>query len=169
MSSLHLCILVAMAKNRVIGRNNKLPWNLPADLKHFKSLTMGHTIIMGRKTYESIGRPLPGRTNIIITHQRDLEVPGAIIVHSIEDALEACMKVKTFNQEYFVIGGENIFQQMLKICKRMYITEIIGDFEGDTYFPEFDFKEWNETQRDKHFPDKDINVEYHFIILDRKT
>lgn len=168
MTSLRLSILVAMARNRVIGQDNRLPWHLSADLKHFKSLTTGHIIIMGRKTYESIGRPLPGRTNIVITRQKNFKAIGATIVHSVENALQACKQVSTLNQEHFIIGGAEIFQQTLKICQRMYITEIQRDFEGDTFFPEFDPNDWKETQRDKHYSDQDNNIEYHFIVLDRK-
>ena len=144
MKSLRLSLLVAMARNRVIGRNNKLPWHLPADLKHFKFLTMGQTIVMGRKTYESIGKPLPGRINIIITRQAGYEVPGATVVSSIDDALLMCEKIR-------------------------YITEIQRDFEGDVCFPEVDPNEWEETQRDKHISENDANLEYHFVVLDRKV
>lgn len=169
MTSLRLSLLVAMAKNRVIGRDNKLPWHLPADLKHFKFLTMGQTIVMGRKTYESIGRPLPGRVNIIITRQAGYEVPGATVVSSIDDALLMCEKIRSINGENFIIGGEELYRQTLKICQRIYITEIQRDFEGDVYFPEIDPNEWEETQRDKHISEKDTNLEYHFVVLDRKS
>ncbi|MBP6057379.1 MAG: dihydrofolate reductase [Nitrosomonas sp.] len=169
MTSLRLSILVAMARNRVIGQDNKLPWHLPADLKHFKSLTMGKTIVMGRKTYESIGRPLPGRTNIIITQQRNFEVPGATVIHSIEDALLVCEQANATNGECFIIGGEGLYRQTIAICQRMYVTEIQRDFEGDTIFPKYDPGEWEETQREKYFADSDNNMEYHFVILDRKV
>ena len=164
-----LSILVAMARNRVIGRNNALPWHLPADLKHFKSLTMGHPIIMGRKTYESIGKPLPGRTNIIITRQADYEAPGAMVVHSVEDAILACKEVTQFDGESFVIGGEKLFQQTIMLCRRMYLTEIHKDFEGDTFFPQFERSDWEEVKRDKYFDDSADKLEYHFIVLDRKS
>lgn len=169
MTSLRLSLLVAMARNRVIGRNNKLPWHLPADLKHFKFLTMGKTIVMGRKTYESIGKPLPGRVNIIITRQAGYEVPGATVVSSIDDALLMCEKIRSINGENFIIGGEELYRQTLKICQRIYITEIQRDFEGDVYFPEVDPNEWKETQRDKHISENDANLEYHFVVLDRKS
>ncbi len=169
MTSLRLSLLVAMARNRVIGRNNKLPWHLSADLKHFKFLTMGQTILMGRKTYESIGKPLPGRINIIITRQAGYEVPGAIVVNSIDDALLMCEKTRSINGENFIIGGEELYRQTLKICQRIYITEIQRDFEGDACFPEFDPNEWEETQRDKHISENDANLEYHFVVLDRKV
>ncbi len=168
MTSPRLSLLVAMAKNRVIGRNNKLPWHLPADLKHFKFLTMGQTIVMGRKTYESIGKPLPGRANIIVTRQTGYEVPGTTVVNSIDDALLICERTRPISGEIFIIGGEELYRQTLKICQRIYITEIQRDFEGDAYFPEFDPSEWEETQRDKHISENDTNLEYHFVILDRR-
>lgn len=169
MTPLHLSILVAMAKNRVIGRNNRLPWHLPADLKHFKFLTMGQTIVMGRKTYESIGKPLPGRANVIITRQADYEVPGAMVVHSLEDALLICEETSTGHSENFIIGGEKLYRQALKICQRMYITEIQRNFDGDVFFPEFDRSEWEETQRDKHIGESEDSFEYHFVVLERKS
>jgi len=169
MISMCLSILVAMAKNRVIGRNNQLPWHLPADLKHFKLLTMGQIIVMGRKTYESIGRPLPGRENIIITRQSGYEVPGATVVNSLQDALSICEESSTTNNESFIIGGEKLYRQTLDICQRMYITEIQSDFEGDTVFPEFDRSNWEEIQRDKHISVNGAQIEYHFVILERKN
>jgi dihydrofolate reductase len=168
MTPLRLSLLVAMAKNRVIGRNNRLPWHLPADLKHFKFLTMGQTIVMGRKTFESIGKPLPGRANIIITHQTDYEVLGATVVNSLENALMICEETSTDNSENFIIGGEKLYRQTLKLCQRIYITEIQRDFEGDVYFPEFDLTDWKETQRDKRISDNDDRLEFHFVVLDRK-
>jgi len=169
MTTPRLSLLVAMARNRVIGRNNKLPWHLPADLKRFKFLTMGQTIVMGRKTYESIGRPLPGRANIIVTRQTGYEVPGAIVVNTIDDALLICERTGSSNGENFIIGGEELYRQTLKICQRIYITEIQRDFEGDAFFPEFDPNEWEETQRDRHISENDTNLEYHFVVLDRKV
>ncbi len=168
MSTLRLSILVAMAKNRVIGKNNALPWHLSADLKHFKALTMGHPIIMGRKTYESIGRPLPGRTNIIMTQQKSYQVAGAITVNSIDDALKVCQKGVGGNSEVFLIGGAALYRKTLGLCHRIYVTEIYQDFDGDTFFPEFDMEEWQEISREKHFLEDD-KLEYHFVILDHKT
>ncbi|MDH5480253.1 MAG: dihydrofolate reductase, partial [Nitrosomonas sp.] len=133
-------ILVAMARNKVIGKNNALPWHLPADLRHFKFLTMGHSIIMGRKTYESIGKPLPGRANVIVTHQTNFHAPGTAVVNSIEEAFELSLgshQSSDENGESFIIGGAELYRQTLKFCHRMYITEIQQDFEGDTFFPEF--------------------------------
>jgi dihydrofolate reductase len=168
MITMRLSILVAMARNRVIGQNNTLPWHLPADLKHFKSLTMGHPIIMGRKTYESIGKPLPGRTNIIVTKQTSFHAPGTKIANSIEEALEISKDSSHTNDESFIIGGAELYQQTLKLCHRMYITEIQSDFAGDTFFPEYNHDEWQETAREMHQGDDKTDLAYHFVILDRK-
>ena len=162
-----LSILVAMAKNRVIGKDNTLPWRLPSDLKRFKALTMGHPIIMGRKTYESIGRLLPGRTSIIVTRQSGYEVEGATVVGSVATALRTCYN-NPHTAESFVIGGAEIFQQALTVCDRLYITEIQRDFEGDVLFPRFNRGEWRETSREQYCLDEDNGLEYHFVILDRK-
>lgn len=163
----HLSILVAMAKNRVIGKNNALPWQLPPDLKRFKQLTMGHHIVMGRKTYESIGRPLPGRTSIIITRQTDYQAPGAIVVASIDQALKVSSEGQEIDQEIFVIGGAEIYQQALELCQRIYITEIQQEFDGDTLFPELNQQEWREISREKHRLNDGGGFEYHFVVLDR--
>ena len=174
--SARLSALVAVAQNRVIGKDNAMPWRLPPDLKHFKALTMGHPVIMGRKTYESIGKPLPGRTCIIVTSQAEYEVQGAIVVHSVAEALRACYDgkenkdkpVTTDDMESFVIGGAEIFRQMLPLCDRLYVTEIQRDFDGDVLLPEFHQEEWKETSREKHRWD-DNGLEYHFVVFDRKT
>ena len=169
MEPLRSSILVAMASNRVIGRGNALPWRLPADLKHFKALTMGHSIIMGRKTHESIGKPLPGRQNVIITRQKNYHVVGAVVVHSIDEALQVCKNDKTKSKECFVIGGAELYQQTLAFCHRMYITEIQHCFNGDTFFPVFNTDEWIEIACDKHFSGNNDELAYHFVVLDRKT
>jgi len=168
MTVMRLSILVAMARNRVIGQNNTLPWHLPADLKHFKSLTMGHPIIMGRKSYESIGKPLPGRTNIIVTKQLNFQASGTAIVNSIDEALERSKEASFTNNESFIIGGAELYQQTLKLCHRMYITEIQSNFEGDTFFPEFNQNDWQETARERHQGNDKAELAYHFVILDRK-
>ncbi|MDN5752881.1 MAG: dihydrofolate reductase [Nitrosospira sp.] len=179
----HLSALVAMAQNRVIGKDNALPWRLPPDLKRFKALTMGHSIIMGRKTYESIGKPLPGRTCIIVTRQPGYEVEGAIVAGSVAEALTACRRNKAHQRgegqdhkdadtdmavENFVIGGAEIFRQTLPLCDRLYITEIQQDFDGDVLFPELDRDEWREISREKHRLD-DNGLEYDFVVLDRES
>jgi dihydrofolate reductase len=134
-----LSIIVATAKNRVIGVNNTLPWHLPEDLKRFRALTTGHHIIMGRKTYDSLGRLLPGRTTVIVTRNQAYKIEGAIVVHSLEDAIAACGD----DQEVFLIGGAELYQDGLKLANKLYITEIDAEYEGDAFFPEFDLSEWN--------------------------
>src|SRR5215207_8040772 len=129
-----ISLIVAMAKNRVIGSDNRIPWHLPNELKLFKSLTMGHHIVMGRKTYESIGRLLPGRTTVIVTRQKDYGMPGAIVAHSIAEAIAACEG----DDEIFVIGGADLFRETLPIADRLYLTTVDAEPEGDTFMPEFD-------------------------------
>ena len=136
-------LLVAVARNGVIGNKGKLPWRLPADLKRFKELTMGHHIIMGRKTYESIDRLLPGRTTVIVTRQRDYQVSGAIIANSLEEAIAACKG----DDEIFVIGGAEIFREAFPLANRIYLTEIHANFEGDVFFPEWNKNDWKEIER----------------------
>ncbi|AKH36680.1 MULTISPECIES: dihydrofolate reductase [Nitrosomonas] len=167
MTAQRLSILVAMATNRVIGRNNALPWHLSADLKRFKALTMGQILIMGRKTYESIGRPLPGRINIIVTRQPAFSVPGTVVTGSIEEALTACLPYP--DKEIFIIGGAELYQQTLAYCQHIYLTEIQQNFEGDTFFPEFDQDEWYESSREIHRLEDGSKLEYHFVVLERKT
>lgn len=153
-----ISLLVAYASNRVIGNKGKLPWRLPADLKRFKELTMGHHIVMGRKTYESIGRLLPGRTMVIVTRQADYKVPGAIIAHSLHEAITACQG----DNEIFVIGGAEIFEQALPLADQIYATEIHAEFEGDVFFPEWDKKEWNEIKRTRCKG----NFDYDFVVYE---
>lgn len=161
-----LSLLAAMASNRVIGRNNALPWRLPADLKRFKALTMGQIIVMGRKTYESIGRPLPERINIIVTRQPDLSVAGVTVTRSVEEALTACLIHP--DKEIFIIGGAELYQQTLKHCQRLYLTEVQKAFEGDAFFPEFDRSDWHEIARERHVQEEGEKLEYHFVVLERK-
>ncbi|MGH8762672.1 MAG: dihydrofolate reductase [Nitrosospira sp.] len=163
-------ILVAMARNGIIGKDNALPWRLPSDLKRFKALTMGHPIIMGRKTYESIGKPLPGRTCIIVTRQSGYVAEGAIVVNSVTNALDVYDKktVADMGAESFVIGGTEIFRQALPLCDRLYITEIQRDFDGDVVFPEFNYEEWREISRKKYRLAEDNGLEYDFVVFDRK-
>ncbi len=172
--SVRLSILAAVAKNGVIGKNNALPWHLPADLKHFKSLTMGHMIVMGRKTYDSIGRPLPGRTNIVITSQSSFQPAGVTVVHSLEEALgmKKSSDMPKDDGERFIIGGAALYQQAIAHSHRMYLTEIQHAFDGDTYFPEYNKDQWHEISREQHFTNQSENetpIEYHFVILERKT
>lgn len=157
-----ISIIAAMAKNRVIGIDNTLPWRLPEDLKHFKDLTLGHHILMGRKTYESLGRPLPGRTSVVITRSQDLQAPGCLVANSIAEAVTACDQ----DNEIFFIGGENLYRQALAIADRIYLTEIKADFSGDAWFPEFDIESWRETER-KHCTAAN-GLEYDLLVYDKK-
>ncbi len=133
-----LSLIVAFAKNRVIGHRNTLPWHLPEDLKRFRALTMGHHIIMGRKTYESLGRLLPGRTTVIVTRNKHYKVEGALIAHSLEAALMLCAG----DDEPFVIGGAELYKVGLKLATKLYITEVHAAFEGDAFFPDMQEKSW---------------------------
>lgn len=138
-----LSIIAALASNRVIGVENRLPWHLPADLKHFKSLTMGKPILMGRKTYESIGKPLPGRRNIIISRNPEYLAPGCEVVSSLEQALALCDQ----DQEVMLIGGAQLFTQAFSKADILYLTIIHHEFSGDCYFPEWDQSQWKEIMR----------------------
>ena len=158
-----ISIIVAMDNNRVIGVNNKLPWHLSEDLKHFKALTMGHPVIMGRKTYESIGKPLPDRTNIIVTHKPTFKAAGCVVVNSPQSALEVCHD----EDEVFVIGGAELYREMLSMVQRVYVTEIHAKYPGDTWFPKLDSKHWTELSREKHTDKSGLN--YDFVVLDRIT
>jgi dihydrofolate reductase len=175
-----LSIIVAMAHNNVIGGGNTLLWKLPADFQHFKKLTMGHPIIMGRKTYCSIGRPLPGRTNIIVTRQVDFSAPGCSVTHSLEEALAVATKSHQVirpdarsndraksSDEVFCIGGGELYKQALPLAKNLYITKVDATFEGDTYFPEIKVEEWHEISRENHTSDEQNPYPYSFILLKR--
>jgi dihydrofolate reductase len=140
-----ISLIAAMAANRAIGLDGGLPWRLPADLKRFKELTMGHTLVMGRKTYDSIGRPLPGRPTIVVTRQPDWQRDGVTVAHSLADAL-----ARAGGEEVFVAGGEEIFRQSLDRAGRIYLTRIERDFPGDTFFPEFEGPAWRRIEREEH-------------------
>ncbi|WP_078409843.1 dihydrofolate reductase [Priestia abyssalis] len=161
-----ISFLVAMDQNRVIGKDNKLPWYLPADLKYFKELTMGHPIIMGRKTYESIGRPLPGRENIVITRNEEYTAEGCTIIHSISEVKELEEKR---DDELFVIGGAEIFEQTFSIADRLYVTMIEETFEGDTYFPDFNEDDWVVVSKKKGVQDERNVYEHYFLVYERKN
>lgn len=161
-----IAIVVAVAENNVIGKDNQLIWHLPADLRFFKNLTMGHPILMGRKTYESIGKPLPGRTTVIITRQQDFEAPGCIVVNSIDDAIE---EAQTINQDVYVIGGAEIYRQALPKTDTIYLTRMHHTFDGDTYFPELNEADWEVTSEERYEPDEKNKYSYSFITLQRKS
>jgi dihydrofolate reductase len=151
----------AMDENRVIGRNNQLPWHLPEDLKFFKRVTMGHPIAMGRKTQESIGRVLPGRENIVITRNSDYKCEGYTVIHSLDDFISYS---KELDAEVFVIGGAEIFRELLPVVDRLYLTMIYETFEGDTYFPEFSLEDFKLVLQEKGVRDDKNPFDYEFFI-----
>jgi len=157
-----LSIIAAMDRNRLIGNNNELPWHLPADLKHFRETTMGKPIIMGRKTWESLGRALPGRTNIVITRNTGYKAEGATVVHSLDDAIHAAGDV----DEAMIIGGANLYAQALPKADRLYLTEVDGEFEGDAWFPAIDESRWRAESSESHLPDSKNSHPYRFVILE---
>jgi dihydrofolate reductase len=158
-----ISLIVAMDRNRLIGRGNALPWHLPADLAHFKSITMGKPIVMGRKTYESIGRPLPGRHNIVVSRNPDFSAPGCTVVASVDAALAAAGRVP----EIMVIGGAQLYAEMLPRAQRIYLTRVEAAFEGDAWFPALDTAVWRECQRAEHAPDDRNPCPYVFLVLER--
>ena len=158
-----LSVIVALAKNRVIGLNNTLPWHLPEDLKRFKQLTMGHHIIMGRKTFESLGRLLPGRQTVIVTRNPDYKVDGAIVVHSLEQAIS----VSSADSEAFLIGGAELYQQSLPLAKRLYLTMIDAEFEGDAYFPEIELDHWDLLEQQDLISQQ--GWAFHYLSYQRKA
>lgn len=157
-----ISLVVAMDRNGLIGRNNQLPWRLPADLRYFKEITMGKSIVMGRITFESIGRPLPGRKNIVLTRNVDYTASGCIITHSIEEALEAAGE-----GEVMVVGGAILYRQLIAKANRIYLTEIDTTFDGDTYFPNINKANWREVKRRWYEPDSKNQYRYAFVILER--
>lgn len=159
-----ISLIWAMDENRVIGMENQLPWRLPEDLKFFKRMTMGHPIVMGRKTYESIGKPLPGRENIVITRDHNFLPAGCTIMHSIEELLDFSGKI---DEEVFVIGGAEIFKEIFHYADKLYLTLIHEQFNGDTYFPVFDLDHWQLESREKGLKDEKNPYDYEFLIYKR--
>ena len=155
--------VVAISENHVIGKDNKLLWYLPTDLKHFKDITTGHTIIMGRKTYDSVGKPLPRRRNIIITRQQ-ITIDGCEVVNSIEAAL----KLAAGEEEVFIVGGAEIYKQSMHLTDRIYLTIVHKDFEGDSFFPQINPDEWKEAYREDHQPDEKNSLPFSFITYERE-
>jgi dihydrofolate reductase len=159
-----LAIIVAMASNRTIGINNTLPWRIPADLKRFKTLTMGHHLIMGRKTFDSIGKPLPGRTTVVVTRNDALKIEGCIMAYSLEEAIKACVG----DDEIFIVGGAELYALAMPLVDTIYLTEINRDVAGDTYFLEFDQTQWQELAREQCSQENPQALEYHFVTYGRK-
>lgn len=160
---MNISLIAAMAHHRVIGKNNQLPWHLPADLKHFKTITTGKPVIMGRKTYESIGKPLPNRQNIVLTTHQEWSAEGVTTVHSWEEALLACDSAS----EVVVIGGAQLYQQTLAIATHLYLTFIDAEIEGDAFFPEWNQSEWIEIDRKFQPADPANQYPMEFVNLQR--
>lgn len=158
-----ISLIVAMDRNRLIGRGNALPWHLPADLQHFKAVTMAKPIIMGRKTYESIGRSLPGRHNIVISGNATFTAPGCTVVDSLDAARAAAGAVA----EVMIIGGAQLYTEALPHAQRIYLTRIDAEFDGDAWFPPLNADVWRECRREEHGPDERNPYPYTFLVLER--
>ncbi len=164
---MRISLIAALTPARVIGKNNQLPWQMPADLQYFKKITLGKPVIMGRKTYESIGKPLPGRKNIIITQNKHFSAPPECqIVYSIREALDLD-SVKDC-EEVCVIGGSEIFARTLPLANYLYLTFIETDISGDVYFPEWDKSQWREISREHHLRDAENPYDYSFVVFAKK-
>lgn len=160
-----ISLIWAMADNRVIGIENRLPWKLPADMQWFRKQTMGKPIIMGRKTFESFGaKALPGRANIIITHDKAYQTEGAVVVHSVDEALQEAEQKNA--EEVMIIGGASFYEQMLPKADRLYVTLVHGSFEGDAFFPEVDFSKWKEVERVESEPDERNKYACSFLVYE---
>lgn len=155
-------MIVAVAKNNVIGSKNKLLWHIPEDLKRFKGLTTGHHILMGQNTYESIGRVLPNRTNVILSFEKNYKADGAFVFNNIDEALDFVKKRD--ERELFVIGGGMIYKELLPKTSKIYMTKVLKNYEGDTKFPEIDKKDWKETFNEKHLKN---DPKFEFVILEK--
>lgn len=164
-----LALIWAMSRNRTIGRNNALPWHLPEDLKYFKRVTMGKPIIMGRKTWESIGRPLPGRTNIVITKDSSYRAEGVRCVGSLDEAITLAENIALIDgvDEAVIIGGAQIYALALPKAQRLYMTQVHAEVEGDAFFPQFDLTQWEERGREDHGASGPNPYDYSFVVLDR--
>ena len=157
-------LVVAVARNGVIGNDGRLPWHLPDEIAYFKRVTMGHPIVMGRRTWDSIGKPLPGRKNIVVTRQRDFDAPGCTVVHSLDDAWKAAAGA----DEACVIGGTSLFEDSLPTADRIHYTEVEADVEGDTFFPPFDRSQWQARQVEHHAADARHAYPFTIYVLDRR-
>jgi len=159
--------IVAVGHNNVIGSNNKIPWYLPADLKYFKKKTINHTLLMGRKTFQSIGRPLPKRTNIVITRDPFFTASGVLVVHSIEEGLELANQKGA--QELFIIGGGQIYKESIPYWDKIYLTEVDIDIEGEVYFPDVDLSDWELLSSESHPPNEKNEYGYTFKVFKNKS
>lgn len=160
-----ISIIVAADENGVIGRDNRLPWRLPADLRHFRELTLGKPVLMGRRTYESIGKPLAGRHNIVLTRQAEVAIDGCTVVHSLDEAVDAAGDAR----ELMIIGGAEIYRESLGLVNRIYLTRVHTVVEaGDTWFPDIDYDEWIETAIEEHAADERNEFPFSFEVLERR-
>jgi dihydrofolate reductase len=159
-----ITLIVAMGKNREIGKENQLLWHLPKDLKHFKEITSGHPIIMGRKTYESIGKPLPNRTNIVISRKNDWFEEGILIVGSIKEAVKFAKKI---DEEVFIIGGGNIYEQTIELADKIEVTLVDAELDADTFFPRINEKVWQKTDEECHQKDEKNEFDFCFQTFER--
>lgn len=157
-------LAVAMDRRRLIGRDGSLPWHITEDLRHFKALTWGKPVLMGRRTFEAIGRALPGRRNVVITRDRGLRVQGCELAHSLQEALALCAG----SEEIVVIGGGDIYAQALPLAGRLYITQVEAEVEGDTWFPDYDPSQWQVVQSEGPFPSATSPYEFRFLVLERR-
>ncbi|MEC7875210.1 MAG: type 3 dihydrofolate reductase [Pseudomonadota bacterium] len=161
---MQLSIIVAMDKNRVIGKDGTLPWHISSDLKNFKKITMGKPILMGRKTHESIARPLPGRENIILTKNQNYFSEGCVVKNNLDEVFSYCEKVT----ELMVMGGATLYEQTLDKAEKLYVTEVRASIDGDTFFPEYDPDQWTEIAKDSFKADENNEYDYSFTVLERK-
>lgn len=162
-----ISLIAALTRNRVIGKDNDLPWHLPDDMKYFMQTTKGHHVVMGRKNYDSIPekfRPLPNRTNIVVTRQKDLKLPGCLVVNALEDAVSIARNAG--ESEVFIIGGSTIYRLGLPFADRLYLTEIDAELDGDTHFPAFNRNDWKEVSRKHHPADDRHAFPFDFVIYD---
>ena len=160
---MNVSIVVAMSSNAVIGSNGGLPWHLSADLKRFKSITMGKPIVMGRKTHDSIGKPLPGRENVILTRDDNYQADGCTIINELNDIYKRCSEV----DEVMIIGGSQLYAQVLPLAKKLFITEVHAEVDGDTCFPDFDRQQWREIERQDFKANEKNDFDYSFVVLKR--
>lgn len=169
MPDIRLSLVCALARNRAIGLNNQLPWHLPRDLAHFKAVTMGHPIIMGRKTFDSIGRPLPGRRNIVVSRQPDWSREGVITARSLDEAIEQATAVaqNSGSPDLMLIGGASLYELALPLAHRLYLTEVHVEVPGDAFFPRISPSEWTEISREEFLADEKNPIACAFVIYDR--
>lgn len=158
-----ITIIAAIGKNRELGKDNQLLWHLPNDLKRFKKVTKGHDVIMGRKTYESLGKPLPNRVNIVITRNKDFSAPDCVLVHSLREALE-----KSTDTHPYILGGAEIYKQSMDLANQLDLTLVDSSFEADAFFPEIDLQKWEEVSREEHLADEVHAYNYSFVSYKKR-